>query len=86
MHFHAIRWLLDSRSRQSAAFVNVAALSDHLKRDIGVDETQIQGALLWGQQAVTLTAKPPSDVSLYFDCMSRPVWRIVSSAASRLTM
>ena len=30
------------------------------------------------QQAVTLTARPPSEVSLYLSCMSAPVCRMVS--------
>jgi hypothetical protein len=37
------------------------------------------------QQFGTLTARPPRLVSLYFSCMSRPVWRMVSMAASRGT-
>ncbi len=38
-----------------------------------------------GQQLGTLTARPPSEVSLYFTCMSWPVWRIVSMQASNET-
>ena len=34
------------------------------------------------QQATTLTARPPCDVSLYLSLMSRPVWRIVSMQLS----
>ena len=34
------------------------------------------------QQATTLTARPPCEVSLYFSLMSRPVWRIVSMQLS----
>src|SRR3989338_2061279 len=29
------------------------------------------------QQFGTFTARPPSEGSLYFSCMSRPVWRMV---------
>lgn len=64
---------------------DTAGLSPHLQRDIGLEPTPIPQALFGDQQAVTLTARPPSEVSLYFDCMSRPVWRMVSRAASRLT-
>ena len=34
------------------------------------------------QHSMTLTARPPSLVSLYFVDMSMPVWRIVSTTAS----
>src|SRR5215475_10400723 len=30
------------------------------------------------QHSMKFTASPPSDVSLYFDCMSAPVWRMVT--------
>src|SRR5699024_5273788 len=37
------------------------------------------------QHSTTLTARPPSAVSLYFEDISAPVWRIVSITSSRLT-
>src|SRR5690606_14759686 len=37
------------------------------------------------QHSMTLTARPPSLVSLYFVDMSSPVWRIVSTTASSET-
>ena len=40
---------------------------------------------LRAQHSTTLTAKPPSEVSLYFAIMSRPVWRMVSITRSRGT-
>src|SRR3546814_9973466 len=41
--------------------------------------------LRFGQQSITLTARPPSLVSLYFVDMSMPVCRIVSTTVSRET-
>ena len=35
------------------------------------------------QHSTKLTASPPSDVSLYFDCMSAPVWGIVARKLDR---
>lgn len=84
MLFHAICRLGRGKLHRPAR-IDVAALSTHLRRDIGLDEKLNPAGPLWDQQAVTLTARPPSEVSLYFDCMSRPVWRMVSRAASRLT-
>src|ERR1700730_18283899 len=37
------------------------------------------------QHSGTLTANPPREVSRYFECISRPVCRIVSTAWSRET-
>src|SRR5699024_3318453 len=37
------------------------------------------------QHSTTLTARPPSAASLYFEDISAPVWRIVSITSSRLT-
>lgn len=64
------RWR-NYRRRPSSG--DIAALSVHLQRDIGFHEMPMPVASLEDQQAVTLTARPPSEVSLYFDCMSRPV-------------
>lgn len=36
------------------------------------------GVAAFRQHSTTLTAKPPWLVSLYFDDISRPVWRMVS--------
>lgn len=44
----------------------------------GIRRCRVSGSTGTGQQAVTLTARPPSEVSLYFSCMSAPVWRMVS--------
>src|SRR5208337_3688690 len=38
------------------------------------------------QHSTKLTASPPKLVSLYFDCMSAPVWRIVAITLSSDTM
>lgn len=44
------------------------------------------GAMWRAQQSLTLTARPPSLVSVYFVIMSRPVWRMVSITMSSETM
>ena len=46
----------------------------------------LRAAFDGGQHSTALTARPPCEVSLYFDCMSAPVTRIVSMTWSRLTL
>jgi len=38
--------------------------------------------LEFAQHSGKFNARPPSDVSLYFDCISAPVWRMVAITLS----
>ena len=51
----------------------------------GISKRPAQLTVRLTQHSVRLIARPPSDVSLYFDSISVPVWRMVSIAASRGT-
>ena len=71
----------DRRSdREDADRLGAGGLTRHLLPQGG------KGGRPPPQHSTKFTASPPSDVSLYFDCMSAPVWRIVAMTLSSETL